>query len=215
MTDLAVGDISGRARAFRVARRHTALVRILRFALPTGLAVVIFVFVASVILESVPEFSDFSFDNLKISDGALVMEGPRLSGMDRNARDYTLAANQASQTIGQTDIVNLDGIDAVMSVDRDTSVRIVSAKGTFNQATESLYLFGGVNVSTNTGYQVKLVDATVDLTAGTVNSDEPVAIDMLNGTLEATGVTIVDRGEVVTFKGRINMVLQIHGSEDE
>ena len=215
MTELAIDDVDQRGRAFRVARRHTALVRLLRFVLPTSLVAVVIVFIASVILESVPEFADFSFDSLKITDGALIMEGPRLSGMDRNARDYTLAADQASQTIGQTDIVNLDGINAIMTVDQDTSVRILSTKGTFNQATESLYLFDGVNVSTNTGYQVRLVDATVDLSAGTVDSDEPVAVDMLNGTLQATGVTIVDRGNVVTFKGRINMVLQLHGSEDE
>ncbi|MCB1490278.1 MAG: LPS export ABC transporter periplasmic protein LptC [Rhodobiaceae bacterium] len=216
MTDTFADDFLRRqTRAFRAARRHTVFVRILRLTLP-GLALFgSLAFVVSILWRPSVDFPEVSFDSLKITDGALVMEGPRLSGIDREARAYTLSADQASQKIGQTEVVDLTGIDATMAVDKDMNARVQSAEGTFNQKDETLYLYDGVDVSTNTGYKVRLKDAHVDLDSGTVTSDEPVSVDMLNGTLDAKGITLSDRGEVVTFKGRVKMVMQMHGRDQQ
>lgn len=196
--------------ALRVARRHTFLVRTLRLALPILVVVSLLLFVGSILLKR-QNFGPISYESITLNDGVLVMEGPKLSGLDEESRAYTLTAKQASQKVGQSDEIDLVGIDASLSVDRSTTARVQSAKGVFNQADDTLYLHDGVEVSTDSGYRVQLADANVDLNAGRVSSQKPVTVDMLNGTMNATGIKVVDRGELITFTGRVTMVMQMHG----
>lgn len=214
MASITLSGGSRQQRAFRDARRHSRNVRFLRMVMPASFGLVAIVFVANILLNTRTDFGDISFESLSITDGALVMEGPRLKGIDRNERAYTLAAEQASQKIGQDDIVDLVGIDATMAVDPQTNARILSRKGRFNQKNETIYLYDGVDVATNSGYRVSLTDADVDLNEGVVESDQPLTVEMLNGTLRAKGVEIANRGEVVTFKGRVDMRLRLHGKDE-
>lgn len=208
-------DLSRRqARAFRAARRHSIAVRVLRFAFPATAFALAAVFLAIVLLPRAGSFGPVTFDAVRVTDGALVMENPRLSGIDRNERAYNLSAEAASQQIGRTDIVDLEKIDATLAVDPTQDARIQAGSGRFDQEAETLVLKDGVNVATSTGYKVSVADASVDLNAGTVESGEPITVEMLNGTLNAAGVSITERGEIVRFTGPVRMIMQMHGRDE-
>lgn len=201
--------------AFEAARRHSFIVRSLRILLPLVIVLAGLGFAGSVLWKRTFDFGPVAFDSLTISDGALVMENPRMSGIDRNERSYRLSALTASQKLGQSDLVDLTGINASLAVDPKNDARILSQSGIFNQAEETLLLYDGVNVATTSGYVVKLRDADVDLNEGIVTSDKPLTIEMLNGTLDAKGVRITERGELITFTGRVNMLMQVHGRDGQ
>ncbi|HEX7790783.1 MAG TPA: LPS export ABC transporter periplasmic protein LptC, partial [Afipia sp.] len=46
-----------------------------------------------------------------------------------------------------------------------------------------------------------------DLGGGTVSSDQPVAVKLLNGTLDAKRLRITENGALVHFEGGVSMIL--------
>jgi lipopolysaccharide export system protein LptC len=62
-------------------------------------------------------------------------------------------------------------------------------------------------LQSSTGYEARLSQARVDMAKGTVTSNEPVAVKLLNGTLDAQGLEITQNGEVVRFEGGVSMIL--------
>ena len=78
------------ARAFRVARRHSQLVRIMRVAVPlivvAGLTVITLITYYNPLrmLNKLP----VDISNLVVSGSKITMEQPRLSGFTKDARAY-------------------------------------------------------------------------------------------------------------------------------
>jgi lipopolysaccharide export system protein LptC len=62
-------------------------------------------------------------------------------------------------------------------------------------------------MQSSTGYEARLTRAIVDMAGGSVTSDEPVAVKLLNGTLNANRLRIINSGEVVRFEGNVVMDL--------
>ncbi|MEM6665165.1 MAG: LPS export ABC transporter periplasmic protein LptC [Pseudomonadota bacterium] len=200
-------------RAFRVARRHRLFVRLLRVFIPGSAVLLLGAFVAKIFVTTLTSVGPIAFESLSLEDGALVMVNPTLTGIDRNERAYSLSAQEASQQLDQTELIDLAGINAVLAVDPQQDAQVIAGNGQFNQEEETLNLFNGVNVRTTTGYEVRLADAFVELDAGRVTSDNAVEIDLLNGTLNATGVEIIERGDIIRFTGPITLDLHMRAQE--
>jgi lipopolysaccharide export system protein LptC len=62
-------------------------------------------------------------------------------------------------------------------------------------------------LQSSTGYEAKLSQAYVDINKGAVTSDEHVDVKLLNGTLTADRLRIINSGEVVRFEGNVVMNL--------
>ena len=94
-------------RAFRVARRHSRLVRILRVAIPlavvAGLTAITLVTYYNPlrVLNKLP----IDISNLVVSGSKVTMEQPRLSGFTKDARAYEFTADAAAQDLTKPDIV--------------------------------------------------------------------------------------------------------------
>src|SRR5215475_8106882 len=113
-------------RAFRAARRHSRLVRILRIAVPctvvTGLIIVTLVtyFNPLRMLARLP----INIDNLVVSGTKVTMEQPRLSGFTSDARAYELTADTAAQDMTKPDIVELRNIRAKVEMQDKSSMEM-------------------------------------------------------------------------------------------
>jgi lipopolysaccharide export system protein LptC len=67
-------------------------------------------------------------------------------------------------------------------------------------------------LTSSTGYTGRLSEATIDIRNGHVVSKHPVEVEMLQGTLNANRLELVDSGEVVRFDGGVNMTVMLNGS---
>ncbi|MEM6614902.1 MAG: LPS export ABC transporter periplasmic protein LptC [Pseudomonadota bacterium] len=206
--------LSPRARAIKGAKRHSYAVRLLRVVLPGATAGLLSLFLLSVLVSETTQIGPVTVDAIRIDEGALVMENPRMTGLDQNERAYALRADQASQRLDNSNQIDLEGIDATLAVDQIQDARIKAVGGLFDQEAEILNLFGGVNVVTTGGYVADIQTARVDLNAGAVTSQDPVKIDMLNGTLNAGGIEITDNGAVLKFSSPVRLVTRMQ-SETE
>jgi lipopolysaccharide export system protein LptC len=79
--------------------------------------------------------------------------------------------------------------------------------GVFDTKAQVLDLKKDIFLQSSTGYEARLTRALVDINKGLVTSDEPVAVKLLNGTLDSERLRIIDKGDVVRFEGNVRMNL--------
>jgi lipopolysaccharide export system protein LptC len=188
-------------RAFRAARRHSRVVRILRVAIP--LAVVLGftgVFLVAYLnplrmLAKLPA----DIGNLVVSGTKITMEKPHLSGFTRDARAYELSADAANQDLKKPDLIELRNIHAKLQMQDKSTLELTAAAGIYDSKSEIIKL------DLSSGYRGELSQAVIDVRKGHVLSEKPIVIEMLHGTLNANRLEIVDSGDLVRFEGGVKL----------
>lgn len=195
---------------FAIAARHSRMVRVLRIAVPAvvGLAMAAVVAISifnpfRALMKQLP----VDIDNLVVSGSKITMESPHLSGFSPDQRPYELWAKTATQDLQDPDHVELKTLRAkILQEDRST-VTLDARTGIFNTKAQLLDLRKDILLQSSTGYEARLSQALLDIGKGTVTSEEPVDVKLLNGTLTADKLRITEKGELVRFEGHVKMNL--------
>jgi lipopolysaccharide export system protein LptC len=195
---------------FAIAARHSRMVRVLRIAVPAVVALAM----AGVVAISI--FNPFralmkqlpvDIDNLVVSGSKITMESPHMSGFSPDQRPYELWAKTATQDLKDPDHVELKVLRAkILQEDRST-VTLDARTGRFDTKAQLLDLRKDIFLQSSTGYEARLSQALLDIGKGTVTSEEPVDVKLLNGTLTADKLRITEKGELVRFEGHVVMNL--------
>jgi lipopolysaccharide export system protein LptC len=199
-------------RAFRAARQHSTRVRSLRIVLPAAIIVAVAGLIiwswanpARVITKAPKNPADVVVSGTKIT-----MEAPRMSGFTRDSRGYEFTATAASQDISKPDIVEMKNVRANMQM-ADKSTAVVTARdGVYDSKNEILKLGKEIMVVSSTGYKAWLSDATIDVRTSNLVTDQPVEVQMLQGTLNAQRLEIKEAGELLLFDGGVRMNLKLN-----
>ena len=201
-------------RAFRAARRHSRTVRILRVAIPivvilgvTGVFFIVY-FNPLRMLAKLP----IDIGNLVVAGTKITMEKPHLSGFTHDARAYELSADAAKQDLTKPDLIELNNLHAKVQMQDKSTVQISAATGLYDNKAETIKLDRDIVLTSSTGFTGRLSEATVDIRNGHVVSKHPVEVEMLQGTLNANRLELVDSGELVRFDGGVNMTVMLNGS---
>ena len=149
--------------------------------------------------------------NLVVSGTKITMESPHLAGFSPDQRPYEVWAKAATQDVTDPDHVELKTLRAKVMMEDQSTVTLDARTGFFDSKQQLLDLRKDIFLQSSTGYEARLSQASVDINKGTVTSDEHVDVKLLNGTLTADRLRIIDSGEVVRFEGNVVMNLD-HGS---
>jgi lipopolysaccharide export system protein LptC len=196
---------------FAAAARHSRMVRVLRVAVPAAVVlalasiVVIQVFVNpfQTALAKLP----VDMGNLVVSGTKITMETPHLAGFSTDQRPYELWAKAAVQDLTSPDHVELQTLRAKVMMEDKSTVTMDARTGFFDSKQQMLDLRKDIFLQSSTGYEAKLSQAYVDINKGSVTSDEHVDVKLLNGTLTADRLRIINSGEIVRFEGNVVMNL--------
>ena len=195
---------------FAAADRHSRMVRALRIAVPAA------VLLAMTAIVAVSIFNPFrmllpklpiDIGNLVVSGTKITMESPHLAGFSTDQRPYELWAKAAIQDLTAPDHVELKVLRAKVMMEDRSTVTMDAQTGHFDSKQQLLDLRKDVFLQSSTGYEARLSQAYVDINKGTVTSDERVDVKLLNGTLSADRLRLVNSGEVVRFAGNVVMNL--------
>lgn len=203
---------SDTARAFRAARRHSRLVRILRVALPLT---VVLVFVAVTLMtywNPLRTLTALPADvgNMVVRGSKITMEQPKLSGFTRDSRAYNITADSAAQDLTKPDLIELSNIRAQVEMKDLSTVHMTALEGIYNSKSEMLELNNDIRLNTSGGYTGRLSKATVDIKKGHVLSERPVRLNMLDGTLDANRLQIIESGDLIRFDRGVEMTLMLN-----
>lgn len=202
------------ARAFRAARRHSRMVRILRIAIPLAVALGLAGISLVTYFNPLRMLSRLPIDisNLVVSGTKVTMEQPRLSGFTRDARAYQFTADAAKQDLTKPDIVELHNIHAKVEMQDKTMMEMTAVTGIYDTKAEMLRLERDILLSSSSGYKGRLSVAMVDIRKGNVVSDQPVELEMLQGTLNANRLEIIDSGDLVRFLDGVTMTMMLNNT---
>ena len=197
-------------RVFRAAKRHSRRIRFLRVAVPAGVVAAVIGAVAFTFLaKPLSLLSKLPVDigSLVMSGTKIMMQQPRISGFTRDNRRYDLTAQSAGQDLTKPDMVELNGIQAIMEM-QDKSVYETTAKsGSYNSKTELLTLNQNIVVTSTSGYQALLSEAVVDIRAGKIVSNKPVEVKTAVWTVNANRMEIAEAGEHMKFEHGVSVTL--------
>jgi lipopolysaccharide export system protein LptC len=201
---------AGMEARFAAAARHSRLVRLLRIAVPAAvivaMAVIVFVATFNPFRALVPQLP-VDMKNLVVSGTKITMESPHLAGFSTDQRPYEMWAKAATQDLTDPDHVELSALRAKVMMEDKSTVTMDARTGYFDSKAQMLDLRKDIFLQSSTGYEAKLSQAYVDMNKGSVTSDEHVDVKLLNGTLTADRLRIINSGEVVRFEGNIVMNL--------
>ena len=192
--------------AVRKARRHSALVRMLKLGLPVAAVAMMVAFAArSWVTTVVP--AEVEFAGAAIESGRLVMADPKLEGFTSENRQYRMTAERAIQDIGSTDRVDLEGIKARLPFDDENWIHVSAPSGTFDRAANTLALDDHLTFRTDTGITAQLKSARVDIAAGNLDTPDPVDITMEGTHIVADSLSVRDKGALLVFQNRVRVVI--------
>ena len=193
-----------RQRAYDAARRHSARVRLLKFAIPAGALGAVGLVTLATVYNPFGRLPGLSMGPISLSGTKIAMENPRLTGYRKDSRPYEVTAKTAFQDVRTPGIIELKDLQAKLRLDTaGTIAELVSNGGVFDTTKEQLELSRDIRITTSRGEEVLLRSASVDMKAGTAVSREPVKITSRSGQIEAEGVTIADNGATISFTGRV------------
>lgn len=195
---------------FAAAERHSRLVRLLRKAVPAAIAVALLVIAGVSVFNPFRMLANLPFDvgNVVVSGTKITMQSPHLAGFTPDRRPYEVTARAALQDITNPNLVELETLKAKVEMEDKSIVLMDARKGLFRTRDQLLDLQEDVVLRSSTGYEARLSEASIDMAKGTVVSDKPVNVRMLDGTLDAQRLEITGRGELMVFYGGVTMLLK-------
>jgi lipopolysaccharide export system protein LptC len=195
---------------FAVAARHSRMVRALRITVPAGvllaMAATVWISVVNPFRMLLPKLP-VDIGNVVVSGTKITMEAPHMAGFSSDKRPYELWAKTATQDVTDPDHVELATIRAKVQMEDRSTVTLDARTGHYDSKQQTLDLRKDIFLQSSTGYEAKMSQALLDINKGTVTSDEHVDVKLLNGTLVADKLRILNNGEVVRFEGNVVMNL--------
>ena len=194
---------------FAVAARHSKRVRFLRRAIPAVIGAALLGVIAMSIFNPFRLLTNLPIDigKVVVSGTTITMEAPHMAGFTSDRRPYEVWARSARQDITDPTNIELEFLKAKVEMEDKSSVDMDARRGQFNNKTQLLHLQEKIFLKSTTGYEARLTDAFVDMDKGAVRSDQPVAVKLLNGNLDAQSLEIVENGALLTFGGGVSMDL--------
>jgi lipopolysaccharide export system protein LptC len=202
---------------FASAARHSRMVRVLRVAVPAVVVLALASIVAVQLFLNPFLRSQIKLpvdmNNLVVSGTKVTMESPHLAGFSNDQRPYEVWAKAAIQDLTDPDHMELKAPRAKVMMEDKSTVTMDARTGYYDSKQQLLDLRKDIFLQSSTGYEARMTQAYIDINKGTVTSDERVDVKLLNGTLVADKLRILNSGEVVRFEGNVVMNLDKLGDD--
>lgn len=194
-------------REYRRAKRHSFMVRAMKFTFPM-LAVLVMAgfFGASILNAALP--SNIQVDRTAIEGGKLVMSDPVLTGQNDKGELYKLTAARATQDLSNPNIITLRDIEASLPIGGGATASIRAESAIYDRKTEIITFNEPFQVDTDSGMKARLEHARFDMKAGQLVSKAPVRITTDQGDLVARSMRMGDNGKTIEFNDRVRMTVQ-------
>jgi lipopolysaccharide transport protein LptA len=188
-----------RARNFARARRHTRLVRVLRWSLP-GTAIGVVTLYSLLILDSTGWVASLPrLEVPRIIPENLTMDNPSYEGFNKDGGKFVVRAKTAVQDLVNTDFVRLNDITGDLTDPKKSKTLLTAAHGEFDTKKNKLDLTGGIDIVAESGLKAKLTSATIMTNDNVIFSKEPVLVEMPTGTVRSNEMRILSKTREIAF----------------
>jgi lipopolysaccharide export system protein LptC len=195
------------AENFRLARRHSLTVRMLKFLLPAAAVLIALGFVVYSYLLTPSQIS-VDLAGTGFSDGKLIMANPKLDGFTRENRPYRMRAVRAVQDMKNTGVIELDKINARLPLSGSNWADVEADKGIYDKDKNTLDITSDMTVTTTDGMVAKFKSAFIAIGNGNMRTADPVDIKLQRSHVTADSLDVQQRGKVLVFDRNVRVVMQ-------
>jgi len=203
-----------RARAFRAARRHSIIVKVLKVCLPlAAVGLISLYFIPARLSFSVGD-ATASLDGVTVDAGNLRMVNPKLSGVHPDYGRYEIRAETATQTVDNPQMVQLNAISGSLVSPQGDTTRLAALSGRFDTKAKQLSFQEGVSIDGRAGLAVEMRSATVHFSDQLIASEDPVSMQFRGSRIDADGVRLHTGEARIVFTGNVKLRLKPGEQED-
>jgi lipopolysaccharide export system protein LptC len=199
---------SDRTRAIRSAKRHSALVKLMRWLFPVlSVCVTALYFLPMQYSVPVPG-GTATIEDYEISDGGLKMVNPRIKGVHEKYGVYDIRADHALQQATNPELMNLNVINADVVAPNGQRTVLTAPSGIFHSKKEELTFDNGVVINGDSGMSGRLKTATAFMKDNLLVSKDPVDLAFHNSTIKAQSMTYYSNEGRAVFEGSVKVHLE-------
>lgn len=187
--------------------RYSRRVALLKMALPTaGLALLLMVVAWP---RLAPLFERLRFAAIDLREAReLRMLNPRYAGTDRDGKPFVITAAVGRQLPDRNDVMALDHPEANLKSHSGADIVVTADSGVYQTQTQFLDAFGHVTLTHENGTKITTDSARLDLANRGAEGHDNVEGHGPSGDIVAQGFRVIDKGEIVIFTGRSNLLLK-------
>jgi lipopolysaccharide transport protein LptA/LPS export ABC transporter protein LptC len=203
-----IATAGDRAREFSRARRHSALVRMLRVGLPAVSVLAVAGYAATLLMTSGFSARGVEVSAIQIDTKNLTMQHPKYVGFGKSGERFEIRARDAVADFRKQGPLRLNAIDGDITQTNGVITRMKAAWGTYDQKKELLELYDKIDIDGSTGMKARLTRATVYTKENRVTSDEPIYAEMDTGSIRANTMVLNAKSHQATFKDAVRVRLK-------
>ena len=201
-------DWSARARTSAMeALRYTQFVGVMKRALPAAAFAVIAAVMAFFFVARQPARLSMGYERLGHIENDLAMVKPRLTGQDAKGNPFVITADAAVQDAHDPKKATLRKIEADLAIDKTSWIDASAARGMVDMTNHRLELAGGLDLFTDTGYQLHTESASVDLKSNLVTGPSEVTGVGPMGSLRADRFHANRQTRQILLEGNVRMTI--------
>lgn len=192
--------------ALRGAERHSRLVRTMRVVFPVVALLLMAVVAFQALFYKADDTLKLSFaESGEIADD-LTMVKLEISALFGAGNPFRITADSAhrDRQAPARVVFNKPEADITLS-DGAAWLSVAAARGVLDTEAKTVGLVGGINLYSDSGYELHTQNVDVDLKGGKVSGPTPVTGQGPMGAVRADGFTIVDNGDTVRFTGNVRV----------
>jgi lipopolysaccharide export system protein LptA len=205
--DIAVSD-RDRERAFKRARRHSVLVKLMKVVLPSIAAISVGYYAMALVASSALKGSNITVGKVTIDPSNLQMADPRYSGFGKDGSEYRVHAKSAVTDLRTSAPIKLNVIDGQITQPNGVVTSLKAKWGTYDQKKELLELYEKIDVDATNGMIARLTRATVFTKESRILSDEPIYAETATGRIRAHSMTLNTKTRTAQFRDDVTVTLK-------
>ncbi len=196
-----------RQAAFRAARRHSFIVRLLRWLLPLGAIGILALYFLPNELSVPVAGGKIAIEKISASSKALKMLNPRVEGVSQRGDRYVITAKRAEQDFGDLSRSRLFVLRGNVASRDGTQWQLAADTGFYDGKLERLRLKGNIRIRSDTGFSAQLSQALIDMKRQTLTSQAAVVLSMPSGTAQGNSLFLNSAQRQAELAGGVTVTL--------
>lgn len=201
-------DWSARARGTALdALRYSKFVVRMKRATTLGAIAIIGAVLLFFFIQRQPRQLSLSYEKMGNVQDDLAMIRPRLTGADAGGNPFVITADAAIQDAHNPKKATLRKIEADLAIDKQSWIDARAAAGMVDMTAHKLALSGGIDMFTDTGYQLHTQTAFADLKTNIITGPGEVTGMGPMGTLRADRFQARRDAGQILLQGHVSMTI--------
>src|SRR5437763_10874525 len=196
-------DAAERARAFRRARRHSLLVKLLRVALPVAAVGIAGLYALTLGVSWQMGPGRLKIGEMEVTADDLTMKDATYFGLTKDGGRYEVRAKKAIVEFNKEAPIKLIDIDGDLLQANDVTTKLKAKHGLLDNAKSELELYDGIEIDASNGMKARMSRAMVYSKENRVVSKHPVDLSMPPGRVQGATMTMRTDTREATFVGDV------------